>query len=79
MGINAISHWMDGGVPRLLRLAFSQAPRPGGTQVTAQIPGAPFEAPMGHYLLFVLVDDIPSEGKIVAVASGQIFLPAVLR
>ena len=79
MGMNAISHWMDGGVPRLLRLTFSQAPAPGGTQVTAQIPGDPLEAPVGHYLLFVLVDDIPSVAQIVAVDADQVYLPAVLR
>ena len=79
MGMNAISHWMDGGVPRLLRLNFTQAPVPGGTQVAAQIPSDPLEAPVGYYLLFVFVDDIPSGGQIVAVEADQIFLPAVLR
>lgn len=63
MGMNAISHWMDGGVPRLLHLNFTQA----GGQVSAQIPDDPVTAPMGYYLLFALVDDIPSAGRIVVI------------
>jgi hypothetical protein len=65
MGMNAISHWMDGGVPRLLRLDFTQA----GGQVRAQIPDDPVTAPVGYYLLFALVDDIPSAGRIVVIDS----------
>ncbi|MEW5987327.1 MAG: galactose oxidase-like domain-containing protein [Chloroflexota bacterium] len=63
IGANAISHWMDGGVPRLLRLNFSQT----GDQVTAQIPGSLLQAPAGYYILFALVDDIPSEGRMVSI------------
>jgi hypothetical protein len=79
IGMSAISHWMDGGVPRLLRLPFTQAPQPGGVRVSAQAPGDPLEAPAGYYLLFAFVDDIPSIGRIVAIDSGQIFLPADSR
>ena len=63
MGMNAISHWMDGGVPRLLQLNFTQA----GGQVSAQIPDDPVTAPVGYYLLFAMVDDIPSIGRIVVI------------
>jgi hypothetical protein len=74
MGMNAISHWMDGGVPRLLRLGFTQA----GGLVSAQIPDDPVTAPVGYYLLFALVDDIPSAGRIVAIDSTvQADLPSV--
>jgi hypothetical protein len=79
MGMNAISHWTDGGVPRLLRLDFNQTPLAGSVQVTAQIPTSPIDAPVGHYLLFALVDDIPSVARIVAVEADQVYLPAVLR
>lgn len=63
MGMNAITHWMDGGVPRRLSLPFTQT----GTTVTAQIPADPVVAMSGFYLLFAMVDDIPSEGVIVQV------------
>jgi hypothetical protein len=34
----------------------------------------------GYYLLFVMVDDIPSEGRIVAVGFPyQDYLPGILR
>jgi hypothetical protein len=74
MGMNAISHWMDGGVPRLLDLSFTQS----GGRVSAQIPDNPVTAPVGYYLLFALVDDIPSAGRIVAIDSTvQADLPSV--
>lgn len=79
IGMSAISHWMDGGVPRLLHLDFSQSPITGGTQVMAQIPSNPLDAPVGYYLLFVFVDDMPSVGQIVIVDADQTFLPAVMR
>jgi len=63
MGTNAITHWMDGGVPRHLSLSFTQ----NGSTVTAQIPADPVVAMPGFYLLFAMVDDIPSEGLIVQV------------
>jgi hypothetical protein len=75
VGMNAISHWMDGGVPRLLRLDFTQV----GAQVSAQIPADSLRAPAGYYLLFVLVDDIPSVGRIVAIDAETLYLPLVRR
>ena len=75
IGMNALSHWMDGGVPRLLPLEFTQ----GGTEVRAQIPRDPLRAPVGYYLLFVLVDDIPSIGQIVSIDLPHVYLPAVTR
>ena len=76
MGLNAMSHWMNGGVPRLLNLTFSQV----GARVTAEIPNDPLIAPVGYYLLFVMVDDIPSMGQIVVIDStGEVYLPTVRR
>src|SRR5262249_22598277 len=61
IGTNAVTHWMDGGVPRLVRLSFEQV----GTDLRAQLPTDPAQLPSGQYLLFVMVDDIPSQGQIV--------------
>lgn len=75
IGLNAMSHWMNGGVPRLLPLSFTQI----GAQVTAEIPSDPLVAPVGYYLLFAMVDDIPSVGQIVAIDSTtDVYLPTVL-
>jgi hypothetical protein len=63
IGMNAMSHWMNGGVPRLLSLNFTQV----GGQVSAQIPNDLLIALAGYYLLFAMVDDIPSVGRIVAI------------
>ncbi len=56
---------MDGGVPRLLNLPFSHVEG----KVTAQIPASAVVAMAGYYLLFALVDDIPSAGRIVSIAA----------
>lgn len=76
IGLNAMSHWMNGGVPRLLSLNFTQV----GAQVAAEIPTDPFMAPVGYYLLFVMVDDIPSLGRIVVIDSTtEVYAPLVRR
>ncbi len=61
MGTNSVTHWMDAGIPRHLSLAFSQA----GSNVSFDVPTSEVAAPQGWYLLFAMVDDIPSEGRIV--------------
>lgn len=63
LGTGAVTHWMDGGVPRLLQLDLVQE----GSEVRATIPADPVRAPLGYYLLFLMVDDIPSEGVVVRV------------
>ena len=63
IGVNSVTHFLDGGVPRLLDLPFTQS----GSRITAQIPADPVMAMAGYYLLFAMVDDIPSAGKIVRV------------
>ncbi|MCH7761950.1 DUF1929 domain-containing protein, partial [candidate division TA06 bacterium] len=63
IGTQAVTHWIDGGIPRLLRLPFTQT----GTQVTATVPADPDSALLGWYIFFAMVDDIPSEGVIVRV------------
>ncbi len=63
MGMGAPTHWVDGGIPRRIVLPVEQA----GTSVTAVLPSDPDVVMLGHYLLFAMVDDIPSKGKIVRV------------
>jgi hypothetical protein len=56
---------VDGGVPRLVRVPFTIA----DDAVTATIPIEAARAPIGYYILFLMVDDIPSEGVVVRVRS----------
>ncbi len=63
LGTNAVTHWMDGGVPRLVRPPFAVA----GGELQVSLPTDPNALPSGYYNLFVMVDDIPSEGRIVRV------------
>lgn len=64
MGTGITTHWVDAGVPRRLLLPFSQS----GSDVVATIPTDTNIVPVGHYLLFAMVDDIPSVGRIVRVS-----------
>jgi hypothetical protein len=59
----ATSHWVDGGPQRLLSLAFTQT----GQEVQAAIPNDAARALAGYYILFAMVDDVPSVGKIVRI------------
>jgi hypothetical protein len=61
IGTNAVTHWMEGGVPRLIRLPFQVEQ----DSVIASLPESSVELMPGHYILFLMVDDIPSEGTIV--------------
>ena len=63
MGTGAHTHWVEGGVPRRLELAPSQA----GARVSVTLPNDRDVLPVGHYLLFAMVDDIPSIAEIVRV------------
>lgn len=61
IGTSSVTHWMDAGIPRHRSLAFSQT----DSNVFFDIPGNDVAAPQGWYLLFAMVDDIPSEGRVV--------------
>jgi len=63
VGTRAVSHWMDGGTQRFLSLDFTQT----GSSVEAKVPNDRVRALPGYYIVFVMVDDIPSEGKIVRI------------
>ena len=66
IGARASQRWMDGGPQRYLALPFTQ----NGSEVTATIPVDPALAVPGWYILTVLVDDIPSVGRMVRVTSA---------
>lgn len=63
LSARAASHWIDLGPQRSLSLPFTQT----GSQVQATVPNDAVQALAGWYILFAMVDDIPSEGRIVRV------------
>jgi hypothetical protein len=63
MGTGAHTHWVDTGVQRRLVLPVQQA----GPTATVTLPADPNLLPLGYYMLFAMVDDIPSAAKIVRV------------
>jgi hypothetical protein len=63
VGTNATTHFMDSGILRNQELEFTQT----GDTISASIPSEPARAVFGWYILFVLVDDIPSRGTIVVI------------
>jgi hypothetical protein len=63
MGTGAHTHWVDAGVMRRLELDVIQT----GNRATVSLPSDGNELLVGHYLLFALVDDIPSVARIVRV------------
>ncbi len=67
MGMQATTHWVDGGIPRRLVLPAQQ----NGTMVTTILPTDPNIIPLGHYMLFAMVDDIPSEARIIKIVEAQ--------
>ena len=67
LGTAARTHFMDSGNGRPIELPFAQE----GTRVTVTIPPEPEAAPIGHYMLFVMVDDIPSIATIVKIEGSR--------
>ncbi|HET9234386.1 MAG TPA: galactose oxidase-like domain-containing protein [Candidatus Eisenbacteria bacterium] len=65
MGTPSTTHWVDGGIPRRLVLPVEQV----GSFVTLRLPDDSNLLPLGHYMLFAMVDDIPSEAVIIQVKS----------
>jgi hypothetical protein len=59
----ACSRWSDGGAQRTIRLRFRQQ----STRVRTVIPRSASELPSGQYLLFAMVDDVPSIGRMVSI------------
>ena len=67
IGTAARTHFMDSGNGRPIELPFEQ----NGTRVTVKIPREAEVAPLGHYMLFVMVDDIPSAATIVKIEASR--------
>jgi hypothetical protein len=61
MGAGATTHWVDGGVNRRIVLPVNQT----GNVATVTLPTDPNILQTGHYLLFAMVDDIPSVAQII--------------
>ncbi len=70
IGAQATTHYIDGAVPRRLALAFEQT----GGRLDVRAPASAIAAPEGFYNVFVMVDDVPSEGVLVRLdpAAGPI-------
>ncbi len=66
LSARAASHWIDLGSQRILSAAFTQS----GSQVTATVPSGTVTALPGWYLLFAMVDDIPSEARMVRITAS---------
>lgn len=60
------THWIDGGPQRILPLAFRQ----NGSTLNASLPADTVRLLPGYYLLFAMVDDIPSVARMVRVTAG---------
>jgi len=69
----ATTHWVDGGPQRFLSLDFRQ----DGPNIQATIRSDPVKALAGYYILFAMVDDIPSIGKIVRITPAPAPRPAL--
>ncbi len=63
MGLPCTTHWVDGGIPRRIELPVTHV----GSKATVVVPSDPNVAPIGWYLLYGMVDDIPSKALIVRV------------
>ncbi len=63
MGLQSTTHWVDGGIPRRLVLPVSQT----GANASMTLPSDPNLLPLGWYMLFAMVDDIPSVGLVIRV------------
>lgn len=63
MGMQSHTHWLDGGIARRLELPVAQF----GSLVSVTLPTDVNEIPVGWYMLFGMVDDIPSEALIVRI------------
>ena len=73
MGMQATTHWVDGGVPRRLVLPVQQT----GSNATTTLPTDPNLLPLGYYMLFAMVDDIPSNAEIIQVVEQGPAIPTL--
>jgi|OM-RGC.v1.000732619 hypothetical protein len=68
VSLQSVTHFMNTGNNRFLELDFSQVEN----MVTAQVPLDSMAALSGYYMLFAMVDDIPSIARIIKINSEQV-------
>lgn len=68
VSLQAVTHFMNSGNNRFLELDFIQT----GNNINAIVPTDSLVAMPGFYMLFAMVDDIPSIAKIVKIKKGQL-------
>ncbi|MEP6794912.1 MAG: galactose oxidase-like domain-containing protein, partial [Saprospiraceae bacterium] len=73
MSTAVLTHFMNSGNNRFLDLEFSQS----GNQVTATLPSDSLHLMPGWYMLFGMVDDIPSIGQIIHIEKGVAEVTAI--
>ena len=61
--LQAVTHFMNSGNNRFVRLPFTQS----GTTIFSSLLSDSLMIPDGHYMMFAMVDDIPSIAKIITV------------
>jgi hypothetical protein len=70
MSNSVVTHFMNSGNNRYLELPFNKT----ANQITAILPSDSVTLPDGFYMLFVMVDDIPSVAKIIRIEGSQLKL-----
>ncbi|TWT44509.1 Kelch motif protein [Phycisphaerae bacterium RAS1] len=63
VGTQATTHWVDAGIPRRVVLSVQQS----GANASVTLPTDPNVLPLGHYMLFAMVDDSPSVARMIEV------------
>ena len=69
LSLQSVTHSMNTGNNRFLELDFIQS---GNNVINAIIPTDSIAAMAGYYMLFAMVDDIPSVAEIIKIEKGQI-------
>ena len=67
MGAQTTTHWVDGGIPRRLVLPVEQREN----IVSLTLPTDANVVPLGRYMLFAMIDDIPSVARIINVQAAN--------
>ena len=72
LGTRAVTHWVDSGTERYLTPAFSQ----NGPTATFTLSDDPAVSLPGYYILFSMVDDVPSHGIVLPIKANtpELFL-----
>ena len=71
--LQAVTHFMNSGNNRFLRLPFTQS----GSTVFTVLPADSLKIPDGHYMVFPMVDDIPGIAKIITVEGNSASVASV--